>query len=110
MNTNFLPVQTILIALTGSSAVSVGISPSSGARMQAVELTNISTNTVFGEFFPTSTGVVTAPTTSASAGGFVLGPNARNVRYVCPPIAYVSAVTTGATLTAVVSVTAGQFL
>lgn len=102
------PSFTQLIALT--TVGSPGISASTGSGMQAVELSNLSTNNCFGTFSLTSTGVATLPTTGAIAPGFALPASAKNVRYVCAPGAYVSMLTTGVGLTAIVSVTAGQFM
>ena len=104
----FNPVQTLLISLT--TAGSAGVSASTGSAMQGVELSNLSTNNCFGDFFLTSTGVATLATTAASAGGFCLPASAKNVRFVCNPGAFLSMVTTGVGLTAIVSVTAGQFM
>lgn len=105
---NFNPSFTQLISLT--TVGSPGISASTGSGMQGVELSNLSTNNVFGEFFLTSTGVATLATTGAAAPGFALPASAKNVRFVCSPGAYVSMLTTGVGLTAIISMTAGQFM
>ena len=105
---SFDPIQTILISLTTVASAAAGASTGSG--MQGYELSNLSTNNVFGDFFQTSTGVATLPTTAAAATGFCLPASAKNVRFVTPPGGYVSALTTGVGLTAIVAITQGQFM
>ena len=105
---SFNPSYTQLISLT--TVGSAGISASTGSGMQGTELSNLSTNNCFGEFFLTSTGVATLPTTAAIAPGFCLPAGAKNQRFVCNPGAFLSMLTTGVGLTAIISVTAGQFM
>jgi len=108
MGPQFTPLNTILIALT--SAGSAGVSPSSGSGLQALEITNLSTNNVFYSIFPTSTGVATLPTTAARVAGGWLGANVKNVRVAMRPGGYVSAMTTGAALTGILALTGGQYI
>jgi len=95
---------TILIALT--SAASAGVCPSSGAGLQGMKIDNLSTNNVFATFGGSSTAAAALPTTAAGQNGVMI-PYLKSITVRTQPNPFVSALTTGATLTAICALTLG---
>lgn len=94
---------TILAALT--TVASVGVSPSSAGGIQGLRITNISTNDAYAWI---GSSAVAAALGSSSTPGLSFPILQRTSLVIsCPPNAFLSAMTTGAGITAVLAITAG---
>ena len=97
------------ILIVGTSVASLPVSPSSDGSMESMRLVNISTDYAWVAIGKT-TATAALPTTSAAAAGFPIPPRGNNgcvVVISTPPGAYVSAMTTAASITCTLALTAG---
>lgn len=100
----FRPVgNTILIV--GTSVASLPISPSSDGAMECMRLVNISTDTAWVAIGKT-TATAALPSTSAAASAFPILPRSEKTLST-PPGAFVSCMTTAASITCTLALTAG---
>lgn len=103
----FLPGPSIMLSLT--SVASVPVSISSGSGIQGAMLTNITTDNAY-MWMGLTTATPTSNTTTALFNSFpLLGKDRPGGRLIisCPPGAYFSGITTGASIAATVVITAG---
>lgn len=100
----FYPTVTMFISLT--TVASSPVQPSTGG-FQGMKLDNLSTNQVFMSLTASSTPAPVLATTTGAVTGFLLPASAKNFVVTTPPNAWVQAMTTGATLTAIVALQPG---